>query len=109
MVADVLGALAGVPALDAVVMVTAEPRAAALAHAAGATVLHDPDEVGQSTAAARGVEAASALFAERVLLVPGDCPALAPEEVDRLLAHTAARRSVVIVPDRHGHGTNALL
>ena len=46
------------------------------------------------------------LGADRALLVPGDCPALDPGEVSALLAHTAP---VVIVPDRHGTGTNALL
>ena len=45
--------------------------------------------------------------AARVLLVPGDCPALDPHELDELLA--AAEPGVVIVPDRHGSGTNALL
>ena len=46
---------------------------------------------------------------ERVLLVPGDCPALDPAEVDALLG--AARRGPGdrVVPDRHGTGTNALL
>jgi 2-phospho-L-lactate guanylyltransferase len=39
-------------------------------------------------------------------LVPGDCPALDPGEVGGLLALT---EPVVIVPDRHGTGTNALL
>jgi 2-phospho-L-lactate guanylyltransferase len=37
--------------------------------------------------------------------VPGDCPALDPAEVSALLA---LRGDVVIVPDRHGTGTNAL-
>ena len=46
--------------------------------------------------------------AERALLVPGDCPALDPGEVDGLLARQG-RAGVVIVPDRHGSGTNALL
>jgi 2-phospho-L-lactate guanylyltransferase len=41
-----------------------------------------------------------------VLLVPGDCPALDPAEVSSLLALSG---DVVIVPDRHGTGTNALL
>jgi 2-phospho-L-lactate guanylyltransferase len=46
---------------------------------------------------------------ERALLVPGDCPLLAPDDLDALLTHPAAERSVLIVPDRHGTGTNALL
>jgi len=109
MVGDVLAALRAAGGLAALVVVTAEPAAAALARAAGAEVVHDPEEAGQSAAAVRGIAAARAAGAERVLLVPGDCPALAPAEVDALLARGAAPRSVVIVPDRHGQGTNALL
>jgi 2-phospho-L-lactate guanylyltransferase len=47
--------------------------------------------------------------AERVVLVPGDCPALSPAEVDELLAHQPPAPSVLVVPDRHGTGTNALV
>ena len=42
--------------------------------------------------------------------MPGDCPALDPRELSTLLGPAAAaRRTSVIVPDRHGSGTNALL
>ena len=103
MVADVLETLASLPALDEVIVVTAEPDAAELARRAGARVVHDPVEAGQSAAVLLGIEAA---VADRVLLVPGDCPSLDAGEVTALLAHT---EPVVIVPDRHGQGTNALL
>jgi 2-phospho-L-lactate guanylyltransferase len=111
MVGDVLQALAAVAALDAVIVVTAEPVAAAAARAAGAEVVHDPEEAGQSAAATLGVEAATRRGFDRVLLVPGDCPALDPEELATLLARppAAAAPHVIIVPDRHGTGTNALL
>jgi 2-phospho-L-lactate/phosphoenolpyruvate guanylyltransferase len=108
MVADVLDALAGVDGLEAVVVVTAEPLAVEAADAAGAVVVHDPEEAGQSAAAQRGIAAARELGAERVLAVPGDCPALDAGEVGALLASERGR-GVVIVPDRHGSGTNALL
>jgi|SRR5829696_3569491 len=104
MARDVLVALAAVPGLDDVVVVTAEPRAARAAEEVGAVVIHDPEEAGQSAAARRGIAAARA---DRVLLVPGDCPALDPAEVGALLAGPPA--AVTIVPDRHGSGTNALL
>lgn len=100
MVADVLDALARVPEIDEVLVVTAAPVEAR----AGVRIVHDPVEAGQSAAALRGIEAAAG--ADRVLLVPGDCPALDPGEVSALLAH---EDGVVIVPDRHGTGTNALL
>ena len=44
-----------------------------------------------------------------VLMVPGDCPALDRDELDALLDEPADSPSVVIVPDRHGSGTNACL
>jgi 2-phospho-L-lactate guanylyltransferase len=109
MVGDVLEALTAVRQIDAVVVVTAEPLAARAAERAGAAVVEDPEEIGQSAAAERGIDAAVARGAERALLVPGDCPAVDPDEVARLLARTTGDPSVVIVPDRHGSGTNALL
>jgi 2-phospho-L-lactate/phosphoenolpyruvate guanylyltransferase len=108
MVGDVLAALPAVVGLERVIAVTAEPLAAAAARDAGADVVHDPHEAGQSAAALLGIRAALESGAERVLLVPGDCPALDPEEISGLLAHPG-RAGVVIVPDRHGAGTNALL
>ena len=103
MVADVLETLASLPVLDEVIVVTAEPAAAELARRAGARVVADPVEAGQSAAALLGIAAA---VADRVLLVPGDCPSLDAGELTALLAHS---EPVVIVPDRHGQGTNALL
>jgi len=102
MVADVLAALAQVPELDEVIVVTAQAGATG----EGVIVVHDPVEAGQSAAALRGIDAALQRGAERVLLVPGDCPTLDPHEVSALLTQ---RAGVVIVPDRHGQGTNALL
>jgi len=66
----------------------------------------DPQERSHSDAATIGIRAAVERGATRVLLVPGDCPALDPGEVARLLA---CPEGAVIVPDRHGTGTNALL
>jgi 2-phospho-L-lactate guanylyltransferase len=110
MATDVLEALQAVPELASLVVVTSEPRAAAAARAAGATIVHDCQEAGQSAAAMSGIPAGLAMGAERVLLIPGDCPALDPAELSGLLlAPPAGPREVVIVPDRHGTGTNALL
>jgi 2-phospho-L-lactate/phosphoenolpyruvate guanylyltransferase len=109
MVSDVLSALAAVEEIDEVLVVTAEPLAARAAERAGAAVIDDPDEAGQSAAADRGIDAALVRGADRVLLVPGDCPALDPNDVARLLDRPAEPPYAVIVPDRHGSGTNALL
>jgi len=102
MVADVLDALVAVPELDELIVVTAQ----AVSAGTDILIVHDPVEAGQSAAAALGIEAALQRGAERVLLVPGDCPALDPREVSALLALSG---DVVIVADRHGTGTNSLV
>jgi 2-phospho-L-lactate guanylyltransferase len=109
MVRDVLLALARVEAIERTLLVTGEPRAAALASFLGAAVVRDERDAGQSAAAALGIARARELGAERALLVPGDCPALDPGELDELLRTHSGSPTVAIVPDRHGDGTNALL
>ena len=109
MLRDVLGALTRVRSLYAIVVVTREPRAQALARAHEALIVADEEEAGQSAAASLGVNRALEFGAERVLMVPGDCPALDAAEVQGLISGQGDSPAVTIVPDRHGTGTNALL
>lgn len=106
MVTDVLVALRRAKRVDAVLVVTCEPRAESLALGWGADVVSDPKERGHSDAAVLGIREARERGATRVLLVPGDCPSLDAAEVDDLLS---AGPGVIVVPDRHGTGTNALV
>lgn len=103
---DVLSSLRKVEGIERIVIVASEPS---VEFAADEQVVLIEDEVreGQSPAAATGIRWAVASGFERVLLVPGDTPLLSPKEVDALLADVDT--AVVIVPDRHGTGTNGLL
>jgi 2-phospho-L-lactate guanylyltransferase len=107
MFSDVLVALRRAREIDEILVVTADDHAAQIAGGYGASVLID-HERGHNAAAAVGVLAASNAQAGRVLLVPGDCPLLDPAEVGALIRRSPAA-AVVIVPDRHRTGTNALL
>ena len=109
MVTDVLIALRRSEEVDQVLVVTGESAMEALAHGYDADVVEDPDDRSHSDAARRGVREAMSRGAKRVLLVPGDCPALDPKEVDALLRRHVGDPEVVVVPDRHGEGTNALV
>jgi len=135
MVGDVLSALRDCAAIERTIVVTCVESVTAAALYLGAIVVEDTAEEGQSAAAALGIERAVAEGFERVLCIPGDCPALDPAELGALLdggpggagvragdGHGAAdsagagtragaggTREVVIVPDRHGTGTNGLL
>jgi len=95
------------------VLVTADPAAAELAEAFGATTL--VQRLPGLNAALREARAiAQARGATAVLILPIDLPAISSGEIEALIAAGAARATtrrplVLAVPDRHGTGTNALL
>lgn len=110
MVTDVLIALRRATKIDAVIVVTGETAMEAIAHGYDATTVVDPDDAGHSEAARLGIAAAIERGARRVVLVPGDCPALDPRQLDTLLTRAPAPTpEVVVIPDRHGTGTNGLV
>jgi 2-phospho-L-lactate/phosphoenolpyruvate guanylyltransferase len=106
MFTDVLGTLRRVPGLDAIAVVTADRAAESAAAGERVIMLHDSAQAGQSEAARIGIRHALQVGYDRVLLVPGDTPLVEPGELAGLIAGGAG---VVIVPDRHGTGTNALV
>jgi 2-phospho-L-lactate/phosphoenolpyruvate guanylyltransferase len=108
MFADTLVALGRVPSLERIVVVSGDRVAQRIAGGYGASVVED-DERGHNTAAANGIRVLLEDQIERALLVPGDCPLLSKDDLNTLLNHPAGERSALIVPDRHGTGTNALL
>jgi 2-phospho-L-lactate guanylyltransferase len=108
MFSDALLAVRRVKAVDHILVVTSDQVASRIA--AGYEVIVIDDTAASHTEAAQlGIARARAMGATRVLLVPGDCPLLDPAELEQLIARPVPERSVLIVPDRHGEGTNALL
>lgn len=110
MVTDVLIALRRTTRVELTLVVTAEPGVEALAYGYDAAAVADTAEQTHSAAAQLGIRAAVERGAARVLLIPGDCPALDPTQLDALLTEPPSEvPEVVIIPDRHGTGTNGLL
>lgn len=111
MVTDVLIALRRCKEVDEVIVVTGDESASQIAVNYGAFVVADPSDLGHSQAAGIGVRAALTRGAQRVLLVPSDCPAINPKEIDQILNEHPWEASVgvTVVPDREGLGTNALI
>ncbi len=108
MFSDVLTALRRCGAIAEILVVSSAHNAQRIASGHGAIVLED-QSVGHSEAAAAGIAHVLDLGAERALLVPGDCPLADPLDLTALIEHPAPARSALIIPDRHGTGTNALL
>jgi 2-phospho-L-lactate guanylyltransferase len=108
MFSDVLVALRRSARVARVIVVSSDHVAQRIAGGYDATVVED-DDSGHSDAAARGAARAAELGADRVLMVPGDCPLMDPTQLDALLAEPTPPPCVLVVPDRHGTGTNALV
>ena len=114
MLRDVLAAASDTRNLDRLIVVTGEGRAERIAlHHAQRTkmpveVLRDPRDAGHPQAATLGIVRAKALGGECVVLLPGDCPLLDPQELDGALERMRPGR-VAVIPDRHGTGTNGLV
>jgi 2-phospho-L-lactate guanylyltransferase len=107
--AHVLGVLAEAPEIAAALVVSRDEAALYLAAARGARgLLETPG--GLNHALDQGARLAAREGAEAVLVLPADLPVLAREDVRALLrAGQGPGPTVVIAPDRHERGTNALL
>jgi 2-phospho-L-lactate guanylyltransferase len=93
--------------IDDVLIVTSDPSVARQAGWFGHEVLLQETDEGHAEAAAAGARAAMAAGAQRVAMLPVDCPLLDTDELDAHLGRSP--RTALIVPDRHGTGTNALM
>jgi 2-phospho-L-lactate guanylyltransferase len=104
MLEDVLAAVSQVPFTRRLV-VTESELVRGVARAAGAESL-DVAASGTNDAASAAVREAATAGAARVLLLAADLPYLVASDLEQLLSEKA---HVVIAPDRHQRGTNALL
>ena len=109
MFADVLGALERSQMLQAIVVVSGEREVGDIVAGRDVILIEDMTEKGQSNAARAGLARAAALGLDRAALVPSDCPLLEPAELEELFVRAAGGADVVMVPDRHDTGTNALV
>jgi 2-phospho-L-lactate/phosphoenolpyruvate guanylyltransferase len=108
MLEDVLTAVARVPELAGMLVVTADGAAAALAARYGARVLVDgarDGHTGAATAAARRL----AIEGCAMLQLPGDIPLVEPADVSRIIAAHGDAPAFTIVPARDEQGSNAVL
>lgn len=103
-----LAALAAVAGVDRTIVVSGDEAILELARAAGAVPIRQRGE-GLNPGLEEARTAAAALGAASLLVLPADLADPAPAALADLLAARPAGPSVVLAPDRHGEGTNALL
>jgi 2-phospho-L-lactate guanylyltransferase len=102
-----------VPQIASSLVVSPDPAILALAATAGAEPLRQQGE-GLNEGLDEAVAQAIATGATAVLVLAADLPSVSDTSIGEIVetaaaAATAGRAIVVVVPDRHGRGTNALL
>lgn len=103
----VVRTLVQTPMIARVVVVTSSEEMATLARECGAETLRQANDRGTAQAFADALESLS--HAARVLMIAGDLPLLSVAAVEQLLALRLREGEILVAPDRHRIGTNALL
>jgi len=109
MLGDVLRALAGVAALEGILVVTRDPAAARIARPYGARILDEGEAAGHTAAVGLAATTLAAEGCRRMLALPGDVPLARPQALRELLDEHPQAPAVTLVPSRDGTGSNAVL
>ncbi len=92
-----------------VLVVSRDPEALALARDHGALTLQEEGDPKLNTALKRATLFLRQYTLRSILILPVDLPLLSPDDIRQVIASDPGPPGVVIVPDRHRQGTNALL
>lgn len=104
-----LKTLTGLKELDKVLVVSRDSHALTIARNHGAKTVQEDGQPHLNTALARASVIAQVHATQGVLVLPVDLPLLSTDDVLELIDRAAKPPVVVIAPDRHHKGTNALL
>lgn len=97
------------PGIARTLVVSRDETALSMARMANVSPLAENGAHGLNAALALAARAAREGQAEAVLILPADLPLLTAADVAQLLAEDNGQPQIVIAPDRHEQGTNALL
>jgi 2-phospho-L-lactate guanylyltransferase len=104
-----LKTLSDLKEVEHVLVVSRDPQALTLARMYGARTVREDGQPHLNTALQRATVVAQVYATRGVLVLPADLPLISPEDVHALIDHATDPPVVVIAPDRHEKGTNALL
>lgn len=104
-----LETLSGLKEVDGVLVVSRDPNALTIARNHGARTVQEDGQPELNTALKRATIVAQVYATRGVLVLPADLPLITRDDILTLIKRATEPPVVVIAPDRHGKGTNALL
>jgi 2-phospho-L-lactate guanylyltransferase len=109
LLAHTVDTLRSIPEIEQVLVVSRDPAALSLAREHGARTVQENGAPELNVALARATVLVKHYVTRGVLIVPADLPLLTAEDVRAMLDRAKYPPVVVVAPDRHRTGTNALL
>jgi 2-phospho-L-lactate guanylyltransferase len=104
-----LETLSDLKEVDGVLVVSRDPNALTIAREHGARTVQEDGQPELNTALKRATIVAQVYATRGVLVLPADLPLITRDDILTLIKRAVEPPVVVIAPDRHGKGTNALL
>ena len=104
-----LETLSGLKELEQVLVVSRDPHALTIARKHGARTVREDGQPHLNTALTRATVVAKVHATSGVLILPADLPLLSQTDILSFIERATNPPVVVIAPDRHEKGTNALL
>ena len=101
--------LSGLIEIEQVLVVSRDPQALTIARNHGARTVREDGQPQLNTALKRATVVAQVYATRGVLVLPADLPLISKDDILELLNRAVDPPVVVIAPDRHEKGTNALL
>lgn len=109
MLEHTLKTIGAVAEIEQTLVISRDPSALSLARDYGARTLLEEGAPKLNTAVRRATIVAKAYAVEGLLILPADLPTLTPSDIQAVLQLGQNPPVVVVAPDRHERGTNALL
>jgi 2-phospho-L-lactate guanylyltransferase len=109
LLSNTLEILASVSEIEYTLVVSRDPEALTIARDYGARTVQEQGSPQLNTALTRATMVAISHSVQSVLIVPADLPLLTADDIHEVVNLGANPPVVVITPDRHRQGTNALL
>ncbi len=109
MLINTLDLLREVKEIERTLVVSRDTKALSIARKHGARTVTENGAPELNNALARATVVAQQYDISGVLVIPADLPLMRVDDVEKLIGRATDPPVVVIAPDRHGRGTNALL
>jgi len=109
LLSNTLETLASVPEIEHSLVVSRDPEALTIAREYGARTVQEQGSPQLNIALTRATMVAVSHSVQGVIIVPADLPLLTADDIREVVKRGIDPPVVVITPDRHHQGTNALL